>query len=101
MKKKKHNDTLKQEFWIIEENIIGDFDSKEKKIFECEGSFPSMEHVDKHLRKMCIASFKLAEHDNLEEESYADYCSRFKIVQTVKTIHPVPIVNINVKLNKI
>jgi hypothetical protein len=92
---------MKEEFWIIEEDRIGDFKAKKKKTFECYGPIYSIEKAEKRLRKACSDSFKSSEHDNLEKESCENHCSKFKIVQTLKTLHPILVVNIKTKLKKI
>jgi hypothetical protein len=91
----------KKEFWIIEEGNIGDFENNVRKQYECEGPFSSLEEAKRELRESCSDSFRSAELDNLEKETYEDYCSKFKIVQTLETIHPVPVVDIKTKLKRI
>jgi hypothetical protein len=92
---------MKKEYWIIEEESIGDFENKKKKIYQCEGPFPSFKEAEKKLREYCSEMFKLGEHENLEKETYKDFCSKFKIAQTLETVHPIPVVNIKTKLKKI
>jgi hypothetical protein len=92
---------MKKEYWIVEEERIGDFDSHEEKQLECTGPFRSAKDAEKRLREDCSRSFRLGEHENLEEYSYQDFCSKFKIVQTVKTVQPIPVVTVKSKLKTI
>jgi len=92
---------VKKEFWIIEEDTIGDFENNVRKQYECEGPFSSLEEAKNKLRESCSGSFRSAEHDDLEKETYEDYCSKFKIVQTLETLHPVPVVDIKTRLKRI
>ena len=92
---------MKKEFWIIEEDVIGDFENKVRKTYECEGPFHSIKEAKNKLREYCSEMFRLGEHENLERETYEDFCSKFKIVQTLETVHPVPVVDIKTKLKTI
>jgi hypothetical protein len=93
---------MKKEFWIIEENNFGDFDDKEEKCLNFVGPFSSIKEIEKRLREDCVDAFKKAEHENLEEEEVIeDFCSRFKIVETVKTVQPVPVVSINSRIEEL
>ena len=58
---------MKKEYWIVEEERIGDFDSQEEKQLECTGPFRSVKDAEKRLREDCSISFRLGEHENLEE----------------------------------
>lgn len=89
---------MKKEFWIIEENNFGDFDDKEEKCLNFVGPFGSIKEIEKKLRKDCIDAVKNAEHENLEEEAIEDFCSRYKIVETIKTVQPVPVVSIKSRI---
>jgi hypothetical protein len=92
---------MKKEYWIVEEDIIGDFENSIKKTYECRGPIPSLNRAQIELREYCSEMFILGEHENLEKETYEDFCSKFKIVQTVQTVQPIPVVTVKSKLKTI